>query len=162
MTEDVDNPPDKSLPPFLTSKQVHLQDNMTTLPPRPSSTTIPAPPHNISPFQATSHVSSKQKNALSLVQTSTTKSNSILQNTIGEIADSALLGKLSPPSHDISTFIPNPQEAPPNNYGKYMIHDHSQTLESPSDLSRSTSDHLRIAIRFDKIDIRSNNNRFSL
>ena len=162
MTEDVNTPPDNSSPPSLPSKQVRFQDNMTALPPRPSSTNIPTPPINISPFQASSHFSSKQKNALSLVQTSPTKSPSILQNMIGEIADSALLGKLSPPSHDISTFIPNPQEAPPNIYGKYIIHDHSHTLESPSDLSRSTSDHLRIAIGFNKINIRSNNNRFSL
>ena len=65
------------------------------LPPRPKA--IPVPPKDIN------------------------KGKISLQNKIGQRTDNKMLGKYELCSENISMFIPEPQEAPENNYGKLLL-----------------------------------------
>ena len=101
----------KSLPP--PAPNISSSQEVTTevlLPPRPQKSS-PQTPEGTDPYTACNNIKS---NALS-----TSKDEKVsLQSRIGKKDDEAMLGKLSTRRDLIQHFIPHPQEAPPNIYGK--------------------------------------------
>ena len=101
----------KPLPPpapnIISSQKVTTE---ISLPPRPQQSS-PKTPEGTDPYTAYNNI---KPNALS-----TSKDEKVsLQSRISKRDDEAMLGKLSTRRHLIQHFIPQPQEAPPNIYGK--------------------------------------------
>ena len=96
-------PPAPNIPNMSTTK-------IPSLPPRPDLIP-PEPPDGPDPHSA---VTNFRPTALDTTQ----KKKTCLQVTIGMKDDRAMLGKSIKSCDLIHSFIPPPQEAPPNNYGK--------------------------------------------
>ena len=112
-------------PPELAILEVSLPPRPPAIPPKPPNDrgiaqfSVPSSPIPIPPKPPDGHAPDKPSaNPRPMALATKTKNKTSLQTLIGKQEDETMLGKF--PSHyeAIQHFIPPPQEAPPNIYGK--------------------------------------------